>query len=103
VTTLEPLGDRVVIEPPLAVTEKSGIFLPETAQRVPREGKVLAVGEGKRLDNGTLVPPRVKVGDIVAFPDYSFASLAVEDTTYWIVEGKDILVIVHPADDLVVA
>jgi chaperonin GroES len=99
VTTLEPLGDRVIIEPAEAADQTpSGLFVPDTAKQPPREGKVVAVGEGRRLDNGTLIAPRVKVGDTVAFPAYSFSSVTVEGKTHWIVEGKDILVRITQID-----
>ncbi len=69
---LQPLADRVIVEP-LEALEKSagGIYIPETAKEKPQEGKVLAVGKGKALDNGQVQPLEVKVGDIVLYGKYS--------------------------------
>ena len=68
---LKPLADRVVVEP-LQSEEvtAAGIVLPETAKEKPQTGTVLAVGPGKRDDNGNLVPLDVKVGDVVLYAKY---------------------------------
>jgi chaperonin GroES len=68
---LKPLADRVVVEP-LQSEEvtAAGIVLPETAKEKPQKGTVLAVGPGKRDDNGNLVPLDVKVGDVVLYAKY---------------------------------
>jgi chaperonin GroES len=63
---LRPLGDRVVIKPtPREEMTKSGIVLPDTAKEKPQEGEVLAVGPGRKLDNGTIESMDLKVGDKV--------------------------------------
>lgn len=69
---LKPLGDRVLVRPSKAEERTSGgILLPDTAQKKPQEGEVLAVGSGKVLDNGKRVPVSVKVGDTVIYSKYS--------------------------------
>ena len=69
---LKPLGDRLVVEH-VEQAEKSagGVFLPDTAKEKPQEGRVLAVGTGRVLDNGNLLPVSVKVGDRILYSKYS--------------------------------
>ncbi len=67
-TKLQPLADRVVIQPlPREEVTKGGIVLPDTAKEKPMEGKVLAVGPGSLDDSGKRIPMDVKVGDIVIY------------------------------------
>jgi chaperonin GroES len=90
---IRPLGDRVVIKPVEREEKtKGGIFLPDTASKErPMEGTVLAVGEGRRDDNGKLVPMSVKAGDRVLFAKYSGTEYKVDDVEYLIMAEKDIL------------
>jgi chaperonin GroES len=69
--TLRPLGDKIVVEPSDA-EEKSagGIYLPDNAKSKPQEGKVIAVGGGRILDNGERNKLSVKVGDVVIYSKY---------------------------------
>lgn len=77
-TQLEPIGDRVVIRVlPNEETTQGGIVLPDAAQEKPQRGEVLAVGPGRRLDNGQLYPLDVAVGDRVLFA--KFAGTEVKD------------------------
>lgn len=91
---IQPLGDRVVVEP-LEEEAKTpgGIVLPETAQKRPQMGKVLAVGPGKVLDNGQRVAPEVKVGDIVVYSRYSGTEVKLDGKDYVILDGDSILAI----------
>ncbi len=97
---IKPLGDRVLIEP-LSEEDKSkqtkgGIFIPDTADKEkPQEGKVLAVGEGKMLENGKIIPVAVKVGDRVLYKKYGPSEFKVEDKEYLIAEEEDILGIIQ--------
>ncbi|MDO8522873.1 MAG: co-chaperone GroES [bacterium] len=96
---IKPLGDRVLIEPmseaDSAKQTKGGIFIPDTADKEkPQEGKVLAVGEGKRLENGTLAPVSVKVGDKVLYTKYGPSEFKVDDKEYLIAKEEDILGII---------
>jgi chaperonin GroES len=94
-TKLRPLGDRVVIEPtPREEMTKSGIVLPDTAKEKPQEGKVLAVGPGRILDDGKRESVDVKVGDKVLYAKYAGTEFKVDDNELLIVSQKDILAIV---------
>jgi len=92
---LKPLGDRVVVEHvEQADKTAGGVFLPDTAKEKPQEGKVLAVGSGRTLDNGTKVPMEVKVGDRILYSKYSGSEIKIEGTDYLVISEKDILAIV---------
>jgi chaperonin GroES len=89
---IRPLYDRVVIK---RIDEKEttrhGIIIPDSAQEKPQEGEVIAVGRGKRLENGELVPLDVKAGDRVLFGKYSGTETKVSGTEYIIMREDDIL------------
>jgi len=92
---IKPLGDRVVIQASESKEQtRGGIVLPDTAKEKPQEGKVVAVGTGKKTDDGKIVPLNVKVGDIVLYGKYSGTEITVEDKEYLIVREEDILAIV---------
>lgn len=94
-TQIKPLGNRVLIKRSKAQTSKGGILLPDSAQEKPKEGVVIAVGPGKRDENGKLEATHVKVGDCVLFSSYS--GTEVKDTNnneneeYLILAEDDIL------------
>ena len=92
---IKPLGDRVVIEA-LAKEEvtKSGIVLPDTVKEKPQEGKVVAVGTGKILENGQKVALEVKVGDNIIFSKYAGTEVKVEGKDYLIISERDILAVI---------
>lgn len=92
---LKPLGDRVVIEL-VEVEEKtsSGIVLPDSAKEKPQEGKVVAVGTGRVLDNGERVGLEVKEGDRIIFSKYAGTEVKFEGNEYLILRESDILAIV---------
>lgn len=94
---IRPLSDRVVVKPVEREEKtKTGIYLPDTASKErPMEGTVLAVGEGRRDDNGKLIPMNVKVGDRVIFAKYSGTEFKLDDVEYLILSEKDILGIVQ--------
>ena len=90
---LKPLHDHVIVKP---ITEneitKSGIVLPDTIDKEkPEKGEVIAVGEGKLLDNGQKSPMSVKVGDKVMFKKYSPDEIKVDGVEYLIISESDIL------------
>jgi len=92
---IKPLGDRVVIQAAESKEQtRGGIVLPDTAKEKPQEGKVVAVGTGKKTDDGKLVPLSVKVGDIVLYGKYSGTEITVDEKEYLIVREEDILAIV---------
>ena len=86
---IKPLADRVLIQPKEAETKTaSGLYIPDTAKEKPSEGKVLAVGPGKKDE-----PREVKVGDEVIYGKYSGTEVTVDDVKYLIVKQSDILAI----------
>ncbi|MCI6526514.1 MAG: co-chaperone GroES [Candidatus Cryptobacteroides sp.] len=86
---IKPLADRVLIQPKEAETKTaSGLYIPDTAKEKPSEGKVLAVGPGKKDE-----PMEVKVGDEVIYGKYSGTEVTVDDVKYLIVKQSDILAI----------
>lgn len=92
---LKPLGDRIVIE--LVESEEktaSGIVLPDSAKEKPQEGKVVAVGTGRVLDNGERVALEVAAGDRIIFSKYSGTEVKYQGTEYLILRENDILAIV---------
>jgi chaperonin GroES len=95
-TKLRPLGDRVVIEPiPREDMTKSGIVLPDTAKEKPQEGKVIAVGPGKTLDDGKREAIDVNPGDKVLYAKYAGTEFKLDGEDLLIVSQKDILAIVE--------
>jgi len=92
---LKPLADRVVVQPAAAEEKtKSGIIIPDTAKEKPQRGEIVAVGDGKVADSGTLIKPTVKVGDTVLYGKYSGTEITLEGTDYLIMRESDILAIV---------
>ncbi|MCS7016184.1 MAG: co-chaperone GroES [Gemmatales bacterium] len=89
---LRPLDDRVVIEP-LQSEERTpgGIVLPDTAQEKPQRGKVIAVGPGKLLEDGTRAAMNVAVGDEVIFSKYAGSDVKINGNEYKIMRESDIL------------
>jgi chaperonin GroES len=93
---IKPLGDRIVVKPLEAENKtKGGIVLPDTAKEKPQEAKVVAVGKGKMLENGTVQPPEVKVGDKVLYGKYSGNEITTkEGEELLILREEDILAII---------
>lgn len=87
---IKPLADRVVVEPQEAQAKTaSGIYIPDTAKEKPQQGKIVAVGPGKK--DG---PMEVKVGDVVLYGKYSGTEVTVEEKKYLIIKQSDILAII---------
>ena len=96
---IKPLGDRVLIEPASEADHskktKSGIIIPDTAEKEkPQEGVVVAVGEGKHLENGKNQPVAVKKGDKVLYSKYGPSEIKVDGKEYLIAREEDILAII---------
>lgn len=92
---LKPLGDRVIVQPfPEEEVTRGGVIIPDTAKEKPMQGKVMAVGSGRRLDNGQIVPLEIKEGDTVLYGKYSGTEVKVEGEKYLIVKESEILAIV---------
>lgn len=92
---LKPLGDRIVIEL-IEAEEKtsSGIVLPDSAKEKPQEGKVIAVGTGRVLENGQRVEVEVSEGDRIIFSKYAGTEVKYEGNEYLILRESDILAII---------
>jgi chaperonin GroES len=89
---LQPLGDRVVVQPAeREETTKSGIVIPDTAKEKPQRGTIIEVGQGRRDDDGERIPMDVSVGDTVLFAKYAGTEFKFEDEEYLILSEKDIL------------
>ena len=93
---LKPLGDRLVVEPKeREETTASGIILPETAKEKPQEGLVLAVGPGRRDDDGDRIEMDVAVGDTVLYAKYAGTEIKLEGKKLLILKETDVLAIVE--------
>ncbi len=93
---IEPLEDRIVIEPLEAEeTTRGGIVLPDTAQEKPQQGKVVAVGPGKVLDSGKRAKPAVKKGQTVVYAKYGGTEIEIDEVDLVILRESDILAIVE--------
>lgn len=92
---LTPLHDRIIVEAAeKETTTASGIILPDSAQEKPLKGKVLAVGPGKMLDSGKLLPVEVQRGDTVLYGKYAGTEVTVDGNDYVILRSDDVLAIV---------
>jgi chaperonin GroES len=93
---IRPLYDRVVVK---RVEEKEqvkgGILIPDSAKEKPQEGEVLAVGKGKRLEDGSVVPLEVKVGDKILFGKYSGNEIKLDGEECMIMREDEILAIIE--------
>ncbi|MCM8800575.1 MAG: co-chaperone GroES [Candidatus Omnitrophica bacterium] len=90
-----PLGDRILVKP-LEAEEKTkgGIILPDTAKEKPQEGKVIAVGKGRVLEDGKIQPLEVKVGDRILYGRYSGTEIKIEGEEHLIIKEEDVLAII---------
>ena len=92
---VKPLQDRILIK---RVEEeqktKGGIIIPDTAKEKPQEGEVIAVGNGKILDNGTKIALDVKAGDKILFGKYSGTDIKIDDEEYLILREDEVLAVV---------
>ncbi|RLB42104.1 MAG: co-chaperone GroES [Deltaproteobacteria bacterium] len=93
---LRPLGDRVIVK---RIEEeektKGGIIIPDTAKEKPIEGEVIAVGDGKLLDNGQKIPLEVKKGDRVLFGKYAGTEVKIEGEELLIMREDDVIAVVE--------
>ena len=92
-SSIKPLGNKVLVKRAKAKTTKGGILLPDSAQEKPKEGEVVAVGPGKRDDEGHLHPLTVKKGDTVLFSAYAGTEIKTDnkDEELLILAEDDIL------------
>ena len=95
-TKIKPLSDNLLVEPlQKETTLPSGIVIPDTAKEKPQEGKVIAVGPGKRDSDGNRIPLEVKTGDVVMFKKWGGTDIKVEGKDMLLVKEEDILAIVE--------
>lgn len=96
---LKPLGDRVLVEPlgreELERKTLAGIVIPETAKEKPEQGKIIAVGMGRKTEDGKIIPLSVKSGDKIIFAKYGPTEIKVGDKEYLIIKEEDILAIIE--------
>ena len=95
---VRPLGDKVLVRTEKESNQnktKSGIIIPDTINKErPEEGVVVAIGEGRRLDNGQILPLKVKTGDHIIFSKYGPDEIKINDEEYLIVSESNILAII---------
>ena len=95
---LKPLGDRVVVVPDDAETvSEGGIVIPDSAQEKPARGKVVAVGDGKRLDDGTRDSMCVQVGDEVVYGSFAGSDIEVDGQKVKVLREEEILAVLETA------
>ncbi len=93
---VRPLGDRILVKRiEEEDTSKGGIIIPETAKEKPQEGKVVAVGKGKMLEDGKVVPLELKAGDKILFGKYSGTEVKIEGEEHLIMREDDILGVIE--------
>jgi chaperonin GroES len=97
---IRPLYDRIVVK---RIEEKEtiqgGIIIPDSAKEKPQEGEVIAVGQGKRLENGKVVPLDVKPGDRILFGKYSGSEIKLDGNEYVIMREDEVLGILESATE----
>jgi chaperonin GroES len=95
---IRPLYDRIVVKRiEKQETTSNGIIIPDSAKEKPQEGEVIAAGNGKRLEDGTLVALDVKAGDRILFGKYSGSDTKLDGTEYMIMREDDVLGILDAA------
>ena len=93
-SSIRPLGECVIVKPsPSEEKTAGGLYIPETAKEKPQKGEVIAVGPGRKADDGQRLPMEVKVGDKVLYGKYSGTEMKVDGETYLIIKESDILAI----------
>lgn len=97
IMNIKPLSDHILIEPIKDEEKtKSGILLPQTAEKEkPEQGRVIAIGSGRKTAAGKIIPLSVQVGDKVLFSKYGPTEIKVEDKEYLIAREEDILAIIE--------
>ena len=95
---IRPLHDRILIKRiEEKETVKGGIIIPDSAKEKPQEGEVVAVGKGKKTEDGKVIPLDVKAGDRILFGKYSGTEIKVEDQEYLILREEEVLGVIESA------
>ena len=93
---IRPLGDKILVQRLEAESQTaSGIYLPESAKEKPQEAKVVRVGDGRQLDNGTRVDFTVKEGDTIIVSKWGGTEVKVDGEEYLIMSEDDVLAVVE--------
>jgi chaperonin GroES len=94
--TLQPLGDKVVVEREETQDKTAGgIYIPDAAKDKPSRGTIIAVGTGKLLDDGTRGPMQVKKGDRILFTSYAPETIEIDDEEFLLMSESDILAVIE--------
>jgi len=94
--SVKPLGDRVLVQPVEdQEVKKGGIIIPDTAKEKPQEGKIVAVGTGKRDEHGKVIPFEVKKGDRVLISKYGGTEIKIDGKDYLIMREDDVLGVIE--------
>jgi chaperonin GroES len=89
---IRPLYDRIVVKRIEQQEQKvGGLYIPDSAKEKPQEGEVVAVGKGKRLEDGKVIPLDVQVGDRILFGKYSGSDIKLDDEEYLIMREDEVL------------
>jgi chaperonin GroES len=93
---IRPLADKVLVQRLEAETKTAGgIVLPDTAKEKPQRGKIVSVGEGKMLDDGTRKKVQVKKGETILFTSYAGTEIKIEGKEYLIMDESDIMAVIE--------
>ena len=93
---IRPLGDKVLVQRVEAENKTAGgIVLPDTAKEKPQKGKVVSVGNGKTLDDGSKQQMQVKKGDVVLFTNYAGTEVKIDGKEYLIMSESDIMAVIE--------
>lgn len=90
---IKPMGNRIVVQREEAKATKGGILLPESAQKKPREGIVIAVGPGQVNEKGQMQKMDIKVNDKVLFSSYGGVDYKIDDQEYLVLSEEDVLAV----------
>ncbi|MFN0110456.1 MAG: co-chaperone GroES [Blastocatellia bacterium] len=97
-TSIRPLNDRIIVRRTEDQEQmRGGLFIPDTAKEKPQEGEVIAVGNGKLLDNGTRIAIDIKAGDKVLFGKYAGTEIKLDGDEYLILREDDVLGVIEGA------
>ena len=95
---IRPLHDRIVVRRiEQKETMQGGLYIPDSAKEKPQEGEVVAVGKGKRLEDGKVVPPDVKAGDRILFGKYSGSDIKIDGEEFLIMREDEVLGVLEGA------
>jgi len=93
---IRPLNDRIVVKRiDEQETTRNGIIIPDSAKEKPQQGEVMAIGKGKRLEDGTVVAPDVQIGDRILFGKYSGAEIKMDGQEFLILREEEVLGIIE--------